>query len=513
MILWMRRYMVEENQTAPIRRVEAPRFLSWGIVAMLFVGSPASAADEFPHEGERAMPSVLRVGVPVPTPGKVAGMAGAGYGFIDPALGLENSGSRLKGVVGVSATVMPFLLVGADARGHMDLFSSADDDRPNLYGEPRLTARLVMPASQTLYWGAQLDARFVGAEAPDIDFAATSPSIRGLLGARLASRTWLGAELGFHLDNSRNALPAPERISSADRVTVGASSSPGIPWGVGVSHRLGFGLELLGELRGEVLVGGDAPSFFESPLGLGLGARHPLTDYLDAMLSTDVSLSARPGFNPDAFEPVEPRLGVMLTALFRLGVEKDAPVEPKPVAKPKEPEKKVEEAPKEPLVPVFPVQGTVVDEGGRPLPDVTVTLTREGADPVEERSYADGRFEFKEIPEGAVELSFKTPGYDEIKVSIAQDEERKKEVVLYPSLPAGQVKGEVRDLKGNPLAVTITITPGDKIIQVSEEGTFELELAPGSYTVHFAHPELAPQKRFIRVQDRGVVILNIALTP
>jgi hypothetical protein len=505
--------MVDENQTAPIQRVVAPRFLSWGIVAILFVGSPASAADEFPHEGDRGMPSVLRVGVPVPAPGKVAVAAGAGYGFIDPALDLENPASRLRGSVGISAAVLPFLLIGADARGHMDLFSEADDDDPNLYGEPRLTARLQMPASKSLYWGAQLDARFLGEKAPDVDFSATSPSVRGLLGARLASRTWLGAELGFHLDNSAKTLPSPEFVSSADRVTVGASSSPGIPWGVGVSHRLGFGLELLGELRGEVLVGGDAPSFFESPLGLGFGARQPLTDYLDAMLSTDVSLSARPDFNPDAFEPIEPRAGVMLTAIFRFGVEKDEPVEPKPAVKPKEPEKKVEEAPKEPVVPMFPVQGMVVDEGGRPLPDVTITLTREGADPIEERSYTDGRFEFKDVPEGAVELSFKTPGYDEIKVSIAQGEERKKEVVLYPSLPAGQVKGEVRDLKGNPLAANITITPGDKVIQVSEDGTFELELAPGSYTVHFEHPELAPQKRFIRVQDRGVVILNIALTP
>lgn len=505
--------MVDENQTAPVRRVVAPRVLSLGLVTALLVGSPASAAEDFPHEGERAMPSVLRVGVPVPASGTVALGASAGYGFIDTALDLNSPGSRLKGSVGASVAVMPFLLLGVDAQGHIDIFSSADDSRrPNVLGVPRLTARLQMPASDAIYWGVQLDSRFVGEKAPDVDFGATSPSIRGLLGARLASSTWLGAELGFHLDNSAHSLPAPATISSADRISVGASSSPGIPWGVGVSHRLDFGLELLGEVRGEALVGGDAPGFLKSPWGLGLGARQPVTENLDAMLSADISLSARSDFDPDVYVPVQPRAGVLITAIYRFGVKPEPAVE-KPVAKPKLPEKKLEEPPEQPQIPRVPVQGTVVDEGGRPLPDVTVTLTREGGEPLEERSYADGAFEFKDIPEGAVQLTFHTPGYDEIKISIGQGEERKREVVLYPSLPAGQVRGQVRDLKGNPLPAKIIIAPGDKEIEVGEDGTFELELAPGSYTVRFLHPDLSPQQRFVRVQDRGVVILNIALTP
>lgn len=505
--------MVDVNQTAPIRRVVAPSFLSLGILTTLVVGSSASAAEDMPHEGDRGMPAVLRVGVPVPAPGTVALAASAGYSFIDAAFDLEDPGSRLRGSVGTSVAVLPYLLVGADARGHMDLFGSADDDRPNLYGEPRLTARLHLPASEVLYFGAQLDARLVGAEAPNIDFGATSPSVRGLLGARVADRTWLGAELGFHLDNSAQALPDQGLISSADRISVGASSSSSIPWGVGVSHRLGLGLELLGELRGEVLVGGDAPRFLESPWGLGLGVRQPLTDYLDAMLSTDVSLSARPDLDPEVYVPIEPRVGVLLTAIFRLGVKKDEPAIEKPAPKPKEPEQKVEEDPKEPEIPMVPVQGMVVDEGGRPLPDVAITLTREGFEPLVERSYADGTFAFKDVAEGAVELNFSTPGYDEVQLSIDAGQERQREVVLYPALPAGQVKGEVRDLKGNPLKAKISITPGDSEIEVGEDGTFELELAPGSYTVHFEHPDLSPQKRFIRVQDRGVVILNIALAP
>ncbi len=505
--------MVDVNQTVPLRRGLARFCLSWGIGASFFVTAPCHAEEQFPHESERAMPAILRVPVPVPAPGFVALSGSAGYGFIDPALALQDPGSRLKGSAGLSIAPLPYLLLGVDARGHVDVFSSADDgDETNMYGEPRLTARVQFPATESLYWGGQADVRFVGEHAPDIEPAAISPSIRALLGGKLGEGTWLGAELGFHLDNSEKSLLAPRYISSADRITVGASSSPGIPWGVGVSHRLAMGLELLGELRGEVLVGSDAPAFLESPLGLGLGARQPVTNHIDAMLSADVSLSARPELDQSAFDPVEPRFGVLLTAIVRLGVKKEEPVVEQPVAPPKE-EKKVEEKPKQPEIPTEPVTGTIVDEGGRPLPDVVVVLTTEDGKTLEERSFANGTFEFKEVPLGAVSLTIKTPGYDEVKFSFEKGEERKREVILYPSLPAGQVKGEVRDLKGNPVQATITITPGDKVIEVAEDGTFELELAPGRYTVRFEHPDLSAQQRSIRVQDRGVVILNIALAP
>jgi hypothetical protein len=230
------------------------------------------------------------------------------------------------------------------------------------------------------------------------------------------------------------------------------------------------------------------------------------------MLSADVSFSARPDLDDDALVPTDPRFGGFLTVTWRPGAK--APVKVEVEEKEEPPEEKPEEKDLPPPIPTSPVQGTVIDEGGRPLADVEVVLKREGAPDVVERSYADGRFEFKDVPEGPVEVIIKTPGYDEIKFQFGEDEKREKEVILYPSLPAGQVKGEVRDLKGNPLPETkITISPGDKVVDVSEEGTFSLELAPGRYTVRFDHPDLSAQKRVIRVQDRGVVILNIALSP
>jgi 5-hydroxyisourate hydrolase-like protein (transthyretin family) len=156
----------------------------------------------------------------------------------------------------------------------------------------------------------------------------------------------------------------------------------------------------------------------------------------------------------------------------------------------------------------------VVDEGGRPLADVEVILTREGSQPLATRTYADGRFEFKEVPdEGDVQLEIKTPGYEVRKISYAEGEDRSSEVVLYPALPAGQVRGAVLDLSGNPVAAKITITPGDHEVDVKEDGSFELELTPGRYTVRFHHADYKNQMRVVVVEDRGVVILNIALSP
>ena len=64
---------------------------------------------------------------------------------------------------------------------------------------------------------------------------------------------------------------------------------------------------------------------------------------------------------------------------------------------------------------------------------------------------------------------------------------------------------------GQPIAATITVTPGNHSVTVRADGSFDLELAPGTYTVKFQHEDYATQRRTIRLQDRGVVILNIAL--
>jgi hypothetical protein len=74
------------------------------------------------------------------------------------------------------------------------------------------------------------------------------------------------------------------------------------------------------------------------------------------------------------------------------------------------------------------------------------------------------------------------------------------------------VRGRVLDLAGTPVLARVSITPGEHPVQVGEDGSFALELAPGRYTVKLEQVGFVTQQRVIVIRDRGVVILNIALS-
>jgi hypothetical protein len=135
----------------------------------------------------------------------------------------------------------------------------------------------------------------------------------------------------------------------------------------------------------------------------------------------------------------------------------------------------------------------------------------EGAQPRETRSAEDGRFSFTEVPGVALELRASAPGFDDARAEIGPASERSSELVLHPSVPAGQVRGRVLDLGGTPVPASIRITPGDHQLEAGSDGSFTIELAPGRYTLQLQHPGFAPQQRVIVVRERGVVILNLAL--
>ena len=490
--------------------------LGAGVLVALGFSFPgvASADNETPGETERALPGLVRVGIPIAAVAPVVLAGSGGFALIDPVEDLDSGAARLAGRLAVAYSPIPQVSLGIDMMGRVDFFSS----ETNLYGEPRLTARLALPAGKKLHLGAELDARLIGQEAPSIALQATSPSLRGMLGAELSERTWLAAHLGFHLDRSERTVPDEvplSSVSTADRITLGASSWSAVQWGVGVSHRLsGPKTELIGELSGEILVGTAAPSLFQSPWQLSLGARHPLGSSLSIQGTIDLGLSARPDPLPvDDLMPIHPRLGAIVSLVWRFGVKDEESQSNAAEEEPEEETKPEKVAPPIVAIKTSDITGTVVDEGGRPLSDVEIIMTRPDSEPVTERSYADGGFKFADIPdEGDVSIAFKTAGYDDGKLSFKTGQERNAEVVLYPAVPAGQVKGSVRDLKGDPIVATIVISPGKKEVKVNADGTFDLELAPGRYTVKFDHPDYSRQKRVIRVQDRGVVILNIALS-
>ncbi len=489
----------------------------WVVGAALLLMAQAQVRDSTPGESERALAGLIRVGIPTPAASSIAATAGIAYGWLDPVADLAVSGHRLGARLSAAFTALPFLSLAADVRGHLDAFpNSAGGPETNFYGEPRLTARFARSAVEGVYWGAEADVRFVGAQAPSVHWPATSPSMRGLLGTRVQERTWLAAQLGFQLDRSAQVVPDPGSVSATDRRTLGMSSWSAVQWGLGASHRLArFQTELIGEVSGEAFVGQRAPSFVQSPWQLSAGARQPLSEALSLLVSAEVGLSARPQTWPvDDLRPIQPRAAGGLTIVWRLHTPEPAlrgqrAEEPLPTPPSVTPAPSAD--PPAAALATTPVSGMVVDEGGRPLPDALVTLMRAGAEPQEVRSLEDGSFAFTDVPVGSVELRVSTAGFDEVQIAIQPGQERIREVVLHPSVPAGQVRGRVLDLSGSPVQANITITPGEHPVEVGSDGSFTVELTPGRYTVKLRHPSFTTQERVIVVHDRGVVILNIAL--
>lgn len=483
-------------------------------VAVHAIGLPCAFAEEtHPGETARALPGIVRVGVPTPSAAPVVVGGGVGYGFMDSTSTLEG-GHRLLGIGSVAFSPLPSLAFALDLQGRLDDYPDLTaGDSVKLYGEPRLAARFAHPLTPVLSLGAEAEVRLVGSEAPSVEPSATSGALRGLVGYRLGEATWLGADLGFRLDRSAEAVPDPTLLASADKRTLGASSFHAAEWGLGVSHRLESShTELLGELSGELLVGTGKPKVSRSPSRLALGARQPLSRIFSLLGSAEVSLSKRPlTMVGEDLIPIEPRFTVGVALLVRLGLP-DPVVAPPPKEPAPPPEPVLSAPPPPPPVVTTPVRGTVVDEGGRPLPDTEVTLLQPAHEPLTTHTDAEGRFEFEAVPEGALALEVDSDGFDPVKLELGAEEERTREVVLHPAVPAGQLRGKVTDLSGDPLAAMVVVAPGEREVAVGGDGSFELELSPGSYTVSFRADGYQAQKRRITVKNRGVVILNIALS-
>jgi hypothetical protein len=482
------------------------RGLLTALAAMAW-GLPAEASENDPGLSPRALPGVVEVGLPAPAPHGFSLGASFGAGWIDPIGAPPVEAARLGGSIAAAYSPLPALAFGLDFSGHADWLSTPEE---NATSEPRLTLRALVLPSGPVRLGLEGDVRFVGTTAPSIDWAATSPSLSALVACTPAPGTWLGGTLGFHLDRSAEAVPDPSAVSPADRITLGASSAPAVRVGLGVTHELEAAkIVLLGEVSADLLVFDSAPPLEQSPMRLSAGARYQLSPGLSLLAIASAGLSARPGtLAGDTLQPIEPRLGGQLALTWTIQPEEHepAPAAVAPAAAPPPP-------PPPPAPARSPVRGRVVDEAGQGLPDVEVTLEL-STETLSIRTAADGSFEFPEIEDGAAgRVRASASGYDPAVADLPPARDRQKELVLYSAVPAGQVRGTIVDLQGRPVAAKITIDPGNQVLEVPPDGTFNIELKPGEYRLRAEHPDFSPQGRVIVVVERGVVILHIALTP
>jgi hypothetical protein len=71
----------------------------------------------------------------------------------------------------------------------------------------------------------------------------------------------------------------------------------------------------------------------------------------------------------------------------------------------------------------------------------------------------------------------------------------------------------VRSFNGKPLPATIKVEPLGLEAKTDADGTFQIDVPPGSYEVIVVSPGFAGQRRPVQVEENGVTILNADLRP
>jgi hypothetical protein len=474
----------------------------FGILAALAItaGDARAETDGRIGTASDAQPGIVRVPIAVGTEPAVA--LSAGYGYTEQLEDAPGASHRVAGRVAGAASVLPWLTLGAIASTRHDRHSG--DSGTLLDGA--LAARAVA-ALGSLRLGAELKGWVPGAEDGGTAFGAASLDARLLCGAEL-ERLLVAFTAGYRLDRGAEAGERAPRLGFGDRAALGLSEFDAVLVALGVAVPLGPA-QILAELSADLLVGSDAPSVVESPLRASAGARLSLSERLSLELLVDGSLSERPEVGPAApLVPIEPRIGGLVGLRYRFI---PAPVATAAVA----PRPTPVTAAVEPAAPVpveVPFGVALVDEGGAPVRNADVTLQVDarrlplGGDD-------SGRYRNENVPKGPARLVIHAPGYEpferEVVVGAAAAETLRATLKSLP--PPSQVRGIVRSFAGQALVAKVRLEPVGVETTTDATGAFQVDVAPGSYDVTIEAPGYETQRRQVRVDAQGVVILNADL--
>jgi hypothetical protein len=490
------------STTRPFRRL--PLLVGLGL------SLAGRAAAESPGIGPHALPSIERVGVAGGETPRFVLATTIGYGWTESLGPVPGSHHRLSGTLAATATPTSWLNVGAAFDERYDVHprdALGRDD--SAVGDPRLLVRASRRFTENLGLGTELVGWFPGDTAPSIKPGAATLDLRLLASWwHPSSGTVVAALAGLRLDQSGESVRHPEWLRAGDRISLGVSDSHAVLVGLGLSQQFGP-FEALGELCGDWLVGSRAPRWSDSPWRVTLGLRRRATRALSFELRGDALLSGRPPVGPnDPLVPIEPRfaLGAGVRVEFW---GKPATSPPPPVAEPKTGVQPVGTS-AQPVPVIATLNGKITDTTGQGVEHAHVTLTL-GGQKLEADTAADGSFTFNEVPPGAAELRVDALGYVTVRRQITPREGATVAVALEPALPAGQLRGLIRSFAGEPLSARVEVEPGGISAQTDREGRFELDLAPGSYRVMIEADGYRPQKRTVRIENRGVTVINAEL--
>jgi hypothetical protein len=544
-----------------MRRVGIASFLSVLLVSLTASAQEAEvAAGVSPDQGVApsqaiaygAMPGGLHAPTAETLPkGAVEVSTLSGLGRRTGLLGPDHKFNRIIGDLAFAFGVTDMISIGLSLDGRYDRhWGSVGDASKNLMtttaaggddgyvGDPHLMVR-AGKSTGSMIIGGQLGVWVPGKDAPSVAGSAISVDVRGLVSLP-AGPGLLSFGVGFRLDNSAKSVDDPMKLSLSDRVSLGVSDynavfgsaqlriPAGKAW-VGLEGSLdafvgGPGTPDMGQVahaelaRGKLIFRGgvtagyhitDAISgvvFLEAAKVPGINdaqiddANIPLVPY-EPLIAGGIGLNARFG-GPKAVKPV-----IMLDC--HQHVPPDCPAVNVPI--------------------LVEISGTVVDTAGKPVVGAKVSATLKNSQVEPTITDDKGAFTLKgvrigqttdgkeTIDETGVEVNVDVSGMKPGKASIAQIAKGSNTVppiTIEPVLPPGQLRGVVRSLAAggkNVEGAEIKVTPGDAHATTAADGTFQIDLAPGTYKITVTKNGLKTQELDVTIDPNGVAIKNIDL--
>lgn len=514
----------------------------------------AEPADPPPPIGYGAMPG----GVHVPDsttlrPGVAEFVALGGYGFRKKMLATNHTMTRGLGSVSAAYGVHEIVSVGLTVDGrydrHVGPAPSPDD---GLVGDPRLFVRAAAPVGRA-HVGGQFGVRIPGKNAPSLAFSAISVDLQALASIPVGPAQ-LSLAGGFRLDNSAKSVSdgtgasgtGPSLLSLQDRISLGVSDFNAALGGARVAMPLGHGwVAAEGSMEafvgsapranGAVVTGHADLANGKMTLRGAVSGGLFITEHWSAM--GFVELAKVPYINAAQVTdgniplvPYEPMLtfGIGVGAQFG-GPSKPEKVLPEHSCDVANDDASVEACPSEPILAT--ISGVVTDESDKPVSGAQVTIRLKSAQPLVLTDSA-GRYKI-EVPvgrryrtklHGDVSRILETAAQVDVRVDgkkpattlivkLVQGENSVDPLRLESQLPPGQLRGVVRSLPGGKAIgnASIAIEPGDRSVATGADGTFSIDLAPGTYKISVKARGLSTQELDVTIDPNGVVIKNIDL--
>jgi hypothetical protein len=407
-----------------------------------------------------------------------------------------NSHERVQASVAAGVMFRRWLALSAALTGRYDIHHGGPESDGGLATSTRIATRHSFDLGPKSALGLATGLAFPAADSLSRGLKALSPEASLVGSHALFPRGELSLKAGYRHDRSQHAVAEPFALSADDRLAAQLASYDTALLGALLAGRAGK-LAWSLEWSWDVGVGSGAPEPLASPMRVELAAQALLRERVLVGGHLGASPSSRPAFSE--LVRIEPRFWLGVSCGLTFGREPS-----RPQAAPARATQSETTA----LAQRQSAELRVLDADGRPVADARIRV----GDRADERTVdAEGRAVFEGPAGDVLMLHVTAEGFQPGDVELVLEAGETRVVTLERKLPEGEIKGSVRSLRGGPLVATITVMELERSVTSAADGTFRVDVPPGSYTVRISAEGHEAQERPVRVEQLGVAILVIDL--